>query len=61
MVVNNYLDPAQSVCDYPLEVVLHVPNFNVVMDQELTSLPNRYFPLMVQKDGVSTGLVVIPL
>jgi hypothetical protein len=37
--IGNYdLEPVRSVYDYPLEVLLHVPNVNDVVEQELTSV-----------------------
>jgi hypothetical protein len=43
MVEDYDLEPVRSVYDYPLEALLHVPmpNFNEVVEQELTSVGSR--------------------
>jgi hypothetical protein len=41
------LEPVRSVYDYPLEVLLHVPNGNDVVDQELTSVGRNTYQMVV--------------
>jgi hypothetical protein len=39
----------RSVYDYPLEALLRVPNFNDVVDQELTSVENNFYQMVVPR------------
>jgi hypothetical protein len=41
------LEPVRSVYDLPLEALLHVPNVNDVVEQELTSVGRAFYQMVV--------------
>jgi hypothetical protein len=41
------LEPFCSVCDYPFEALLHIPNVNDVVERELTSVGRDFYQMVV--------------
>jgi hypothetical protein len=46
MVEDIDLEPVRSVYDYLLEAILHVPNVNDVVEQELTSVKKDFYQMV---------------
>jgi hypothetical protein len=49
MVDDYNLELVVSVYDYPLEALLHVPNINDVVEQELTPVEKDFYQMMVPR------------
>jgi hypothetical protein len=49
MVGDYDLEPVRSVYDNPLEALLHVPNVNEVLEQELTSVGRDLYQIVVPR------------
>jgi hypothetical protein len=43
------LEPVRYVYDYPLEALQHVPNVNVVVERELTSVGRDFYQIVVPR------------
>jgi hypothetical protein len=43
------LEPVCSVYEYPLEALLHVPNVNDMVEQQLTSVEKDFYQMVVPR------------